>query len=69
MAYDEALQSGDPTQLSDSVLRPIQPVATDSYIILSPSDQRGGAKVNGTARSHHNNVRLLLIKYLLLFIL
>lgn len=51
-AYEEALGTGDPTQLSDSVLRPIQAVATDADLLPSPSSDKG-SKVNGRA-PHHN---------------
>ena len=44
-AYDEALDKGDPSQLSDGLLLTIPAVATDSDILLSPSSD--ASKVNG----------------------
>lgn len=51
MAYDEALETGDPSQLGDNVLRPISSVASDSDMLSSPNSDRN--KVNGGA-SHFN---------------
>lgn len=47
VAYDEALETGDPSNLGDNVLRPISSVASDSDILLSPGSDRN--KVNGGA--------------------
>lgn len=55
-AYDEALETGDPTQLGDNVLRPIAPVASDSDFLPSPSSDR--SKVNGAASASNFNVLL-----------
>lgn len=52
-AYDEALETGDPSQLGDNVLLPISSVASDSDILLSPNSDRN--KVNGG--TSHFNVR------------
>lgn len=46
-AYNEALESGDPTELGDNVLRPIAPVASETDFLPSPSSDR--SKVNGGA--------------------
>lgn len=51
VAYEEALESGDPSQLSDNVLRPISSIVTDSDTLTSPASDRN--KVNGGA-SHFN---------------
>lgn len=51
LACDEALRTGDPSNLGDNVLRPIAPVATDSDLLPSPSSDRN--KVNGGS-SHFN---------------
>ncbi|XP_032791226.1 epidermal growth factor receptor substrate 15-like 1 isoform X1 [Daphnia magna] len=51
-AYDEALETGDPSQLGDNVLLPISSVASDSDILLSPNSDRN--KVNG-GTSHFND--------------
>ena len=58
MAYDEALETGDPSQLGDNVLRPISSVASDSDILSSPNSDRN--KVNGGA-PHFNVMHPLLI--------
>ena len=55
VACDEALRTGDPSNLGDNVLRPIAPVATDSDILPSPTSDR--SKVNGGA-SHFNVILL-----------
>ncbi|XP_046445364.1 epidermal growth factor receptor substrate 15-like 1 isoform X2 [Daphnia pulex] len=52
VAYDEALETGDPSRLGDNVLRPIASVASDSDILLSPNSDRN--KVNG-GTSHFND--------------
>ena len=58
MAYDEALETGDPSQLGDNVLRPISSVASDSDILSSPNSDRN--KVNGGA-PHFNVMHPLFI--------
>ena len=66
MAYDEALETGDPSRLGDNVLRPIASVASDSDILLSPNSDRN--KVNG-GTSHfnvQNFIAVFLNKYLLM---
>jgi hypothetical protein len=55
VAYDEALETGDPSRLGDNVLRPIASVASDSDILLSPNSDRN--KVNG-GTSHFNVIEL-----------
>jgi hypothetical protein len=58
VAYDEALETGDPSRLGDNVLRPIASVASDSDILLSPNSDRN--KVNG-GTSHFNVIELWFI--------
>lgn len=60
-AYDEALETGDPSQLGDNVLLPISSVASDSDILLSPNSDRN--KVNGG--TSHFNVRENLSMFML----
>jgi len=70
-AYDEALETGDPTQLGDNVLRPIAPVASDSDFLPSPSSDR--SRVNGAASASsfnvmRNRIKVLLYPWILSFI-
>lgn len=55
-AYDEALETGDPTQLSDNVLRPITSVVSDTDFLSSPSSEKnkvnGGASASSVSISH-----------------
>lgn len=48
-AYEEALESGDPTTLSDSVLRPITSVVSSADFVSSPTSEK--SKVNGATSS------------------
>ena len=45
IAYEEALDSGDPTNLSDSVLRPIALVVSSADFVSSPNSEK--STVNG----------------------
>lgn len=54
-AYDEALESGDTTQLSDNVLRPITSVVTQTDFLLSPKSE----KINGPSVSDLAVIRLI----------